>query len=47
MIFRCSKCGKHYNQMKQFQKRDFPELSIYYTPCCDTANIEIIETKRR
>ena len=45
MIYRCSKCGALYNQMGQFKKREFPELDIYYTPCCDTASIEIIERK--
>ena len=45
MIYRCSKCGKEYNQIKQLKKRDFPGLSIYYTHCCDTANIEIIEER--
>lgn len=43
MIYRCSKCGMVYNQMKQFKKRVFPGLAIYYTTCCDTSNIEIIE----
>ena len=43
MIYRCSKCGKEYNQIKQFKKRKFPKTIIYYTPCCDTASVEIIE----
>lgn len=43
IVYRCSKCGKEYNQIEQFKKRDFPKTRIYYTPCCDTASVEIIE----
>ena len=45
MIFRCSKCGEEYNQMKQFKLVKVREnLSIYHTRCCDTTNIEVVET---
>ena len=45
IIYRCSKCGKEYNQIEQFKKRDFPKMRIYYTPCCDIASVEIIEKR--
>lgn len=45
MEYRCSKCGKLYNQLKEFKKREFLTMNIYYTPCCDIASIEIIERR--
>lgn len=46
MIFRCSKCGKYYNQMKEFKLVKFSaHMSIYYTKCCDTSSIEIVERR--